>query len=616
MKKNVALLFVLFLLPSIVSPQTSGTAQKALALTHVTVIDTTGGPAQPDVTIVIRGDRIVGMGKSGKIRVPAGSQIVNASGKFLIPGLWDMNVFWYDPPDYLPLFIANGVTGVREMMGYAENFEWRKEVETGEVLGPRMVVGTRGVDKLLPSIENSEGPAHIFVADKAEARQAVIDARGYGADFIRLGAAETLPRDAFFALADEAKKRGIPLEGHVPVSVSVEEASNAGQKSIDVLPGTVNGEVLAGCSNRESEVLRSWQEALEKALASDQSNAWDELWKGPGFRERMQLALQTYDQRKAEALFALLRTNHTWVCPTLTALRNNSFFAELAIASDPRLKYMSASERDWFDSSNDSRSKRSREDTAVWKRAYQKYFEIVGAMHRAGVGLLAGTHTEEPYSTFPGFSLHDELALLVQAGLTPMEALQTATLNPARFLGREHDFGTVATGKIADLVLLDANPLGDINNTRKIAAVVYRGKLYPRASLDAMLAKIEALASQKSIGDVLAATMKEKGMEAAIRQYRELKSTQPDHYNFGDKYNELLVVGDQLLDAKKFKDAIQIYQLNAEAFPRWWWTYDDLGDAYMGAGEKELAIKNYKKSLQLDPAQTYATIKLKQLNSQ
>src|SRR5579863_4877580 len=108
MKKNVALLFLLFLLPSIVSPQTSGTAQKALALTHVTVIDTTGGPAQPDVTIVIRGDRIVGMGKSGKIRVPAGSRIVNASGKFLIPGLWDMNVYWYEK-GYLPLFFANGV---------------------------------------------------------------------------------------------------------------------------------------------------------------------------------------------------------------------------------------------------------------------------------------------------------------------------------------------------------------------------------------------------------------------------------------------------------------------------------------------------------------------------
>jgi len=614
MKKGLLLLCLPLVLSSHLLPQVSSTNPAQLVLTHVTVIDTTGGPLQADVMVVISGDRIAAIGKSGKIRVPASNQIVDATGKFLIPGLWDMSAWFYEK-DYLPIFIANGVTGVREMEAYAEHHEFRKETEAGQLLGPRMVIGTRGVEG--PKVIH---PWTIPLANQAEARQAVINAQKYGADFIRLGVTGTLPREAFFALADEAKKRGIPFEGHVPASVSVEEASNAGMRSIDPLPAIFDAdvEILAACSSRKADLLKSWQEALAKYLASsDQPNAWYALTAGPGSRARMQLALETYDQRKAEALFAILRANHTRFCPTLTAERNSAFLEDPSIASDPRLKYVSAGERSWWNGENNGRSKNwSAEDFAVRKRFYQKYLEIVGAMRRAGVEFLAGTTTEEPESTVPGFGLHDELAVLVQAGLTPMEALQTATLNPARFLGREHDFGTVATGKIADLVLLDANPLGDINNTRKIAAVVYRGKLYPRASLDAMLAKIEALASQKSIGDVLAATMKEKGMEAAIRQYRELKSTQPDHYNFGDKYNELLVVGDQLLDAKKFKDAIQIYQLNAEAFPRWWWTYDDLGDAYMGAGEKELAIKNYKKSLQLDPAQTYATIKLKQLNSQ
>ncbi len=139
MKKSFALLCLLFLLSSPASPQAPSTKQTALALTHVTVIDTTGGPAQPDVTVVIRGDRIAVMGKSGKIRVPVGSQVVNAAGKFLIAGLWDMDVLWYEP-DYLPLFIANGVTGARITIGYAENHEWRKEVEAGQLLGPRMVV--------------------------------------------------------------------------------------------------------------------------------------------------------------------------------------------------------------------------------------------------------------------------------------------------------------------------------------------------------------------------------------------------------------------------------------------------------------------------------------------
>ncbi|HEV2315439.1 MAG TPA: amidohydrolase family protein [Candidatus Acidoferrales bacterium] len=204
--------------------------------------------------------------------------------------------------------------------------------------------------------------------------------------------------------------------------------------------------------------------------------------------------------------------------------------------------------------------------------------------------------------------------MLVQAGLTPLEALQAATLNPARFLGREKDFGIVAPGKFADLVLLDANPLEDINNTRKIAADVYRGKLYPRASLDDMLAKIESLAGKKSIGEVLEPIIKEKGVEAAIRQYRELKSTHPDSYDFDEKY-ELQHLGNELLDAKKFEDAIQMYKLSAEEFPDWWWIYDSLGEAYTAIGQKELAIRNYEKSLELDPSNQHAALKLKQLNS-
>ena len=613
MKKNLALLCLLFLLSSPASPQAPSTKQTALALTHVTVIDTTGALAQPDVTVVIRGDRIVGMGKSGKVHVPAGSEIVDATGKFLIPGLWDMNVFWYDPTDYLPLLIANGVTGVREMMGYAEHYELRKQIEAGQVLGPRMVVGTRGFDGPMPNEHSGEAGSRIFAANEAEARQAVITAQGYGADFIRLGSSEALPRGAFFALADEAKKRGIPFEGLVPVSVTVQEASNAGMRSIITLPAVLDVEIMAAFSSREADLLKSWQEALAKVLASDQPHAWDTLWEGPGFRGPTQLALETYDQQKAAALFALLRANHTWMCPTLTAERNYAFFEDPSIARNPLFKYMSPAERSWFNEGLSNN--RSPEDSAAWKRFYQKYFEIIGAMRRAGVEFLAGTTTEEPTFTVPGFSLHDELALLVQAGFTPIEALQTATRNPGRFLGREHDFGTVAAGRMADLILLEANPLEDISNTRKIAAVVYGGKLFPRASLDAMLAKVQALASRKSIGDVVAETTKEKGVEVAIRQYRELKSTQRDSYDFEDKYG-LIDPADRLLRAKKFKEAIQILELNTEMFPRWWWTYNSLGEAYIAVGEKELAIKNYKKSLQLDPANQHAALKLKQLNSQ
>src|SRR5579864_3728688 len=351
MKKSFALLGLFFLLSSSVSPQVPSAQQRPLVLNHVTVIDTTGGPAQPDMTVVIRGDRIVSMGKSGKVPVPPDSQVVDGAGKFLIPGLWDMNVYWYEK-DYSSLFIANGVTGVRLMLGYADQHEFRKEIEAGQLLGPRMVLATGWV----------EGPTEVYtwsipVASEAEARQAVINAQKYDADFVELGGGETLPRDAYFALADEAKKRGVPFAGHVPVSVSVEEASKAGQRSIDPLPSNIQGGILVACSSREAELLKSLREALAKALASDQPDAWEELWAGPGFRARMQLALETYDQRKAEAFFALLKENHTWFSPTLIAQRNSTYLDDPTIASDPRFKYVSARKRSQLNEVKDDFSK-------------------------------------------------------------------------------------------------------------------------------------------------------------------------------------------------------------------------------------------------------------------
>ncbi len=206
------------------------------------------------------------------------------------------------------------------------------------------------------------------------------------------------------------------------------------------------------------------------------------------------MALETYSPLRAEALFAEFKTNHTWQCPTLTVLHNITFIDDPSLARDSRLKYMSRDIRSSWDPARDFRfQNRTSEDIALGKKVYQKELELVGAMQRAGVDILAGTDTGNPYC-LPGFGLHDELGLLVQAGLTPMQALQAATLNPARFMGREKDLGTIEPGKLADLVLLDANPLADIANTRKIDAVVYGGRLYSRAALDGMLARVETFA--------------------------------------------------------------------------------------------------------------------------
>jgi imidazolonepropionase-like amidohydrolase len=484
--KKLFLALLLLALPARPSPQSPQPppppqppqATRPLVFTHVTVIDATGAPAQPDMTVVIRGDRITELGKSGTVQAPDGAQVVDATGKFLIPGLWDMHVHWLHR-DYLSLFIANGVTGVRIMWGAPMHHQWRQGIEKGEVLGPRLSIASAIVDGPKPI-----WPGSLAVGNEAEGRKAVSQSKEGGADFIKVYS--RLPREAYFAIADEAKKQGLPFAGHVPGTVSVAEASDAGQQSIEHLTN-----VLEACSTREEELRKRGQEL------------WSNLPEGQVFPSRAALRsltldmLETFSPDKANALFARFARNHTWQCPTLTVLRNIASLDDPKMHSDPRVKYMPPGFTGGWNPANDFRFKeRVAEDYELGRSTYKKLTELVVPMRRAGVEFLAGTDVLNPYC-FPGFSLHDELELFVQAGLSPMEALQTATLNPARFLGKEKDLGTLEKGKIADLVLLEASPLKSIGNSRKIDAVVVSGKLFPKAELQKMLADVEALASAK-----------------------------------------------------------------------------------------------------------------------
>jgi hypothetical protein len=247
------------------------------------------------------------------------------------------------------------------------------------------------------------------------------------------------------------------------------------------------------------------------------------------------------------------------------------------------------------------------------KRAFEKSLELVNAMHRAGVPILAGTDVLNPFC-FPGFSLHDELVLLVKAGLSPMAALQTATRNPAIFMGKENNMGTVEKGKLADLLLLDANPLADIANTKKINAVVFGGRLFDRNSLHQMLAHTEALASRISIADTLWKTINESGLAKALSQYHELRNTQPDTYDFSE--GELNGLGYRLMGIHNLKAAVEILKLNVGLYPKSYNTYDSLGEAFMADSQKELAIQNYRKSLELNPKNTNAVKMLNKLSSE
>ncbi len=462
-----------------------GRAQSAapslLIIHEVTVIDATGSPAQPHRTVIVRDGKIEEIGSSdgSRVRKLAGVH-VDGTGKFLVPGLWDMHVHmvfgdWFPRGKQvtLPLFIANGITGVRDMGGELDVLQqWRKEINAGTLIGPRMVISGPMLDGPKPRF-----PSSIAIATPDDGRRAVDDWKRRGADFIKLQS--LIPREAVFAIADEARKQGISFVGHVPDSVRASEASNAGQKSFEHLIG-----IFEGSSPLEDQFL-----------------------KGPKTEGQF---LSTYDPARAAALFALLANNHTWQCPTLVWERGGNLIDQADFIHDTRAKYVPAYWKDvtWKRFTEEIIHDFNSDDLATRKRFVEKELEVVNAMHRAGIPFLAGTDTPPGVYLFPGFSLHEELQRFVAAGFTPLEALQTATLNPAKFLGMDDRLGTIEKGKLADLVLLDANPLDDIRNTQKIAAVIVNGRYLSRHDLDKMLAGVEAAARAEGTGASLSSPAK------------------------------------------------------------------------------------------------------------
>jgi hypothetical protein len=463
-------------------------------LTRVTVIDATGAPPKPDMTVIISGNRIVELGKAKDVRVPEGAQVVDGAGKYLIPGLWDMH--WHanfseeDTREFFfPLAIANGVTGVRDLFGDClkgcEDLidirvinQWRKEHEEGKLLSPRIVAASQIVDGAKPVF-----PQFLSVGDAVEARQVVTTFKQRGVDFIKVYS--LMGRDAYFALADEAKRQRIPLVGHVPIYVRAIEASDAGQKSIEHMDFSL------AFSTRETELMQEMAEEVEKAKAIKTDDLFTLSFYKMLDRHLIKIA-DSFDRQKVATLVKRFNENDTWFCPTLVIHRADAFHDESEYTNDARLKYVTAAvKKEWAETGRFRRL--PPKEHAELKRAFYVWLQIVGTMRRAGAQFLAGTDVSNSY-LYPGFSLHDELTLFVRAGFTPMEALQTATSNPAKYLGLSDSLGTIEKGKIADLLLLEANPLEDIRHTQRIAAVVLNGRLLTRSQLDRLLADVAAAA--------------------------------------------------------------------------------------------------------------------------
>jgi imidazolonepropionase-like amidohydrolase len=408
------------------------TPTHVLIFTNVNVVNMHNGVIARGMTVVIKQGRIAGVAKLGFVAQGPEIQIVNADGKYMIPGLWDMHVHsafvspaWDEKVIY-PLYIANG---------------------------DRQTIG---------------------VNTPEEARQAVDTIKKRGLDFVKV---LSVSRDSYFAIADESAKQNISFVGHVPHSVSVREAAVAGQKSIEHLTG-----VLLACSSREDELRAQGLAALTRRDYA-------------AYRAIGAQIISSYDPAKAGALFLQLAKSNTWQVPTLVWTETNSHVDDPELKSDPRLKYVPASVRTEWDPAK-LLGNTSLEELAALKTEAARDLELVAAMRSAGVRFMAGSDGPDPY-VFPGFSLHDELEWLVKSGFSPLQALQAATLNPALFLAKSDKYGGVEVDHAADLLLLEANPLDDIRNTRRIFGVVAGGKYYSRRELDTMLQQVEKLAAQQ-----------------------------------------------------------------------------------------------------------------------
>jgi hypothetical protein len=479
MRRYYSFLLLLAFLTLPVSPLENSPQQNYMVFTHVSVIDATGAPAMPDMVVVISGDRISEIGRAEEVAIPERAQVIDGTGKFLIPGLWDMHVHVLCKERiemFFPLLIANGITGVRDMGSPLEELDrinqWRKQIAEGTLLGPRFVASGPLVDGPKPMFPNLS----IAVGSEAEGRQVVSSLKARGADFIKVYS--SLPRDAYFAIASEANLQAIPFAGHVPEAISAAESSAAGQKSIEHLSG-----VRLACSSSEDDLRKQLIEARSK---SDSLLLYQTL-----FQMRARSA-QTYSNEKAGALFDRLIKNGTWQVPTLVVAWAIASVTDRNTKAAPPARIQTGDQK-----SDCPQNVITSENLAISKAEALNAFQLVAAMRRAGVQFMAGTDAPNIW-VLPGPSLHKELSLLVIAGFTPMEALQAATRNPAKYLGMLDSLGTVEQGKIADLVLLEANPLEEISNTRRISAVVLRGRLISKAELKILEFRAQAAINHRN----------------------------------------------------------------------------------------------------------------------
>ena len=437
---------------------------QTIFIKRINIIDVEGGKIISNKHVIIK-DGVISQVVDGNIMLKIKADtVIEGEGKYLMPGLWDMHTHVWNDATTFPLLIANGVTGIRGMFEnmYSVN-KWRENISKGKITGPQLYVAGPIVDGPKPI-----WPGSVAVSNEAEGRLAVDSLKNkLKVDFIKTYS--LLSHDSYMAIAGECKKQNIDFAGHVPNEVSVVEAAMAGQKSQEHLYGMME------IASDSSDYWFAYQKGIMK----------DSTWKQRSVRK--EFLFRTFNERKLKTALKKIRQTNTFICPTLTVNRGVANINDTSLLNDPRMEYMGGFMKNTWDYRNDFRFKTWTDiDFAQTKREYELKLKITKMVYDAGIPILAGTDFPNPHC-YIGFGLHDELDLLVKAGLTSAAALQTATINPAKYFGIESAEGSVAINKNANLVLLSKNPLEKISNTKSIEMVFVKGKPFTNIQIQAML---------------------------------------------------------------------------------------------------------------------------------